>query len=204
MFHWETLFVVSAADAQDVSLPFVAQKFGRHLGAHALLVEDAQFVFIVDFEELLSSSSWIRNVQLRAKTRRAKIFLWLIFMGAWYFAAMKVTNFPRISKCTSIALDLNHSLQCIRINCSFSLMIFFCSCFPKMFHRTHKLSLQSIRAKHRLQAALGARKIANYFNHPRKYRRNSNGIWLHRTIAIEMHGNFSRFSAILAKIRWTK
>ena len=39
LLHGETLLVVSAGDAKDVSLPFVTQAFGANFLAHALLVE---------------------------------------------------------------------------------------------------------------------------------------------------------------------
>lgn len=69
LLHGETLFVVASGDLQDVTLPFVAQIVGLDLSAHTLLVEDAQFVFIDDFEELLSSRCGIGNVQLHTQKK---------------------------------------------------------------------------------------------------------------------------------------
>lgn len=64
LFHWETLFVVSTSDAENVSLPFVTEMIGLNLSAHSLLVEHTEFQVIDDFEEFLRSRSGIRYVQL--------------------------------------------------------------------------------------------------------------------------------------------
>lgn len=57
LFHWETLFVVAAGNAQHVALPFVTQLIGLNLSAHTLLVEDAQLMFVDDLEQFLVSRS---------------------------------------------------------------------------------------------------------------------------------------------------
>lgn len=64
LFHWEALFVIATGNAQNETFPFITQQIGWNFSAHTLLVEDAKFVFIHNFKELLSSGSWIRNVQL--------------------------------------------------------------------------------------------------------------------------------------------
>lgn len=48
-----------------------------NLLAHTLLVEDAKFVLIDNFEELLCSGSWVRNVQLQIEsTKTINITTW--------------------------------------------------------------------------------------------------------------------------------
>ncbi len=53
---------------RGADLPFVAQRIGLHFLRHALLEEDAQFLLVIDLEDLLAASRWIRNVQLHPPT----------------------------------------------------------------------------------------------------------------------------------------
>lgn len=46
LFHWETLLVVSSGNANNVALPFIAQRVRLHLGAHTLLVEHPELVLV--------------------------------------------------------------------------------------------------------------------------------------------------------------
>jgi len=48
LFHWETLLVVSSADPNNVSFPLITETLCSHLCSHTLLIEWAQFLFIVN------------------------------------------------------------------------------------------------------------------------------------------------------------
>lgn len=64
LLHPEALLVVTAHDFKDVSLPFVAQRIGFDFGGDALIVENAELVFIRDFNLLLAASGRVRDVEL--------------------------------------------------------------------------------------------------------------------------------------------
>jgi hypothetical protein len=62
LFHWETLLVVTTGDSEDVALELVTNRVTFDFLAHTLLVEDSQFVFIVNVDTLLGTVSGIRDV----------------------------------------------------------------------------------------------------------------------------------------------
>jgi len=67
LLHGEALLVVAARDAEGVALPLVAQARRVHVLTHALLVEWANLVFIVDLEELLAPRRREGHVQLHGE-----------------------------------------------------------------------------------------------------------------------------------------
>merc|ERR1719438_348574 len=67
LLHGEALLVVAASDAEGVALPLVAQARRVHVLTHALLVEWANLVFIVDLEELLAPRRREGHVQLHGE-----------------------------------------------------------------------------------------------------------------------------------------
>jgi len=64
LLHWETLLVISTGDAEDVAFPFVANRVGRNLLGHFLVVEDTVSFLIVEIEEFLGPSCGVGNVEL--------------------------------------------------------------------------------------------------------------------------------------------
>lgn len=65
LLHWETLLVVTTGDLEDVALELVANGFTVNFLTNTLVVEDTDTVFIIDFDGLLSTINWVRNVQLK-------------------------------------------------------------------------------------------------------------------------------------------
>lgn len=55
LLHWETLLVVAAGDLEDVALEFVADAVAWDFSAHLLVHEDAEFLLIVDVDQLLGA-----------------------------------------------------------------------------------------------------------------------------------------------------
>ena len=64
LLHRESLLVVSTGDLEDVTFEFGAHTVGGDLCAHALVHEDAEFALIFDFDHLLRTVGWVRNVEL--------------------------------------------------------------------------------------------------------------------------------------------
>jgi len=64
LHHWESLLVVTAANAENVTLPFVSERVSRYFLGHLLVEEDSQFAVIFDLDQLLASGRRIGNVQL--------------------------------------------------------------------------------------------------------------------------------------------
>jgi len=62
LHHGETLLVVSTADAENVTLPLVAERVTRDFLRHLLVEENAEFTIILDLDQLLASRSRIGNV----------------------------------------------------------------------------------------------------------------------------------------------
>jgi len=62
LHHGETLLVVSTADAENVTLPLVAERVARDFLRHLLVEENAEFTIILDLDQLLASRSRIGNV----------------------------------------------------------------------------------------------------------------------------------------------
>merc|ERR1712008_208476 len=57
LFHGETLLVVSTSNAEHVTGPFVTKGGSINFLAHTFLIKGTNLDFIVDFEELLATSS---------------------------------------------------------------------------------------------------------------------------------------------------
>lgn len=64
LFHGKALLIIAAGDADHIATPFVSQRIGLHLGAHALFIENSELVFIRNFKELLAARCRIRHVKL--------------------------------------------------------------------------------------------------------------------------------------------
>ena len=64
MLHWETLFVVTTRDLEDVALEFITNGFTIDFLTDSLVEENTNTVFIINFEGLLRPVDWVRNVQL--------------------------------------------------------------------------------------------------------------------------------------------
>ena len=65
LLHWETLLVVTTGDLEDVALELVANRLTVDLLADTLVVKDTHTVLVVDFDGLLGTVDWVRNVQLQ-------------------------------------------------------------------------------------------------------------------------------------------
>lgn len=63
LHHRESLFVIPAGNAEDVSFEFVANRISGDFRAHALLEEGQQPLLIVDFDGLLETRLGIRQVK---------------------------------------------------------------------------------------------------------------------------------------------
>lgn len=63
LFHWESLFIVSSSNLEDVSLEFFSQVISWYFFSHSLVEEDRAFLVIIDFDDLLSSSLWTTDVK---------------------------------------------------------------------------------------------------------------------------------------------
>jgi len=64
LFHGESLLVIPACNADNVTFPFVANGIDRDLLGDFLLVEDAVSPFIIDIDKLLCPSSGVSDVEL--------------------------------------------------------------------------------------------------------------------------------------------
>jgi len=67
LLHGEALLVISTANAEDVSLEFVADTVTRHFLAHALVIEDAIATLFIDVEELLLSCGRVGDIELHVR-----------------------------------------------------------------------------------------------------------------------------------------
>ena len=72
LLHGETLFVVSSSNAKDISLPFISKRVGFYFSAHTLLVEDANFAFIFNVDQLLCPSGGVADVQLQITNKKTR------------------------------------------------------------------------------------------------------------------------------------
>jgi hypothetical protein len=63
LLHRETLLVVTTGDLEDVALKLVADGVTGNLLAHALVQEDADLLFIVDFDQLLGAVGGVAVVE---------------------------------------------------------------------------------------------------------------------------------------------
>lgn len=73
LLHGKSLLVVASRDAYYVTLPFIAESVGLNFLAHTLLVENAYFFLIVNFNELLAASGWIGDVELNGRGGKKEI-----------------------------------------------------------------------------------------------------------------------------------
>ena len=64
LLHGETLLVVTTGNLEDVTLELVTERVTLDFLTHSLLVEDADLVFVIDFDELLSAVGGVGNVEL--------------------------------------------------------------------------------------------------------------------------------------------
>lgn len=164
LFHWESLFVVSTSDAQNIAFPLITEQIGWDFGAHTLFVENTQLVLIVDFEELLSSSSWIRNVQLKSRGKESKINL-ISF----------ICFYSNLHKCILCLWHDCHSL--LRIAHTWYHWEQAVSC-----HRTPQ------------SKPIHPNEITKYFDHPQNYPRFHNKNFLFGASAMSFNQNFFTFT----------
>ena len=68
--HRETLFVVSSADAEDVSVEFLAKHGSVDLLGHAAFVKGLETLFIIDFDDFLHPSAGAGNIDLHNAINR--------------------------------------------------------------------------------------------------------------------------------------
>jgi len=64
LHHGKALFVVSTADSEDVTLPFVAEGIAGNFLRHLLVEKDAKFAVIFDLDEFLTSRGRVGDIQL--------------------------------------------------------------------------------------------------------------------------------------------
>jgi len=64
LFHGESLFIVTACDAEDIALPFVAERVSGNLLGDFLIIENAVSLLIINVNELLFPSSGVGDVEL--------------------------------------------------------------------------------------------------------------------------------------------
>ena len=64
LLHRETLLVVSARDAEDVSLELVAEGVSGYLLGHLFVIEDTETTFIVNIDGLLLARRRVGDVEL--------------------------------------------------------------------------------------------------------------------------------------------
>ena len=55
LLHWETLFVVTTGNLEDVSLEFFSDRVSWNLSAHSLVHEDTELALVFDIDELLAA-----------------------------------------------------------------------------------------------------------------------------------------------------
>ena len=72
LLHGETLFVISSSNAKDISLPLISKRVGFYFSAHTLLVEDANFAFIFNVDQLLCPSGGVADVQLQITNKKTR------------------------------------------------------------------------------------------------------------------------------------
>lgn len=70
LLHGETLLVVTTADAEDVTLPLLAEGVDLNVLRHALLVEASDKSLILDVERLLGTRGRVSNVELHLQDGR--------------------------------------------------------------------------------------------------------------------------------------
>jgi len=75
LHHREPLFIVSTADSEDVSLPFVSERIAWNFLRHLLVEKDAKFTIIFDLDEFLASRRRVGNVQLHFSFKPSFFFL---------------------------------------------------------------------------------------------------------------------------------
>jgi len=63
LLHWETLFIVSTCDAENVALEFVADRIAGHFLCDPLVVEDTVSALIVNVNELLLARGGVCDVE---------------------------------------------------------------------------------------------------------------------------------------------
>lgn len=61
------LLIVTTGDLEDITLKVIAQVVTSDLMRDTLIVERAELVLVIDLNDLLAASGWVRNVQLRRR-----------------------------------------------------------------------------------------------------------------------------------------
>lgn len=87
LLHGESLLVVTSGNLEDVSLELITKRVSLDLLAHALVVENAETVLVVNLDELLGSVGRIGNVELHLATMGG--------MELWCREKMDLVMFPR-------------------------------------------------------------------------------------------------------------
>lgn len=86
LLHGETLLVVAASDAEDISLPFITNRVGGNLLGNALVEEDSIPALLIEVNSLLLACGGIGDVELHAEAicelritcRQAGIATWAV------------------------------------------------------------------------------------------------------------------------------
>lgn len=73
LLHRETLLVVTAGDADDVTLPLVTENIRGDLSTHPALHEDGQLALILNFDQLLRTRCGVGDVQLLRVSIHARV-----------------------------------------------------------------------------------------------------------------------------------
>merc|ERR1719418_236062 len=75
LFHRETLLVVSTSNTENVTGPFVTKGGSINFLAHTFLIKGTNLDFIVDFKELLATSSRKGHVNLHVVSNYSVFFM---------------------------------------------------------------------------------------------------------------------------------
>jgi len=70
LLHGETLLVIAARDAENISSPFVAERVSSNLLRDLLVIEDANAPLVVDIDCLLLPRRRVSDVKLHLKMKR--------------------------------------------------------------------------------------------------------------------------------------
>ena len=65
LLHGEALLVIATSDLEDISLEFVPKGISLDFLGDALVIENAQLLFIRNLDEFLATSRWVGNVKLK-------------------------------------------------------------------------------------------------------------------------------------------
>jgi len=82
-------------------LPLITQRVCRHLCGHALLIEDPQLAFIINFYQLLTASGGERDIELVGKRKRELHCVQRFVQFQTVTITLSATNYPKIMRSPS-------------------------------------------------------------------------------------------------------